>query len=150
MSQSVEVDLVIASFELLAEAIADLNAALRKQSRLETRDGQSHTVDYVCSDADGTQVGIRIDPRTAEVWVAGRPLQLTAKEYQALLVLHRADGGLVTKQALATGAWPELGGIVSDDSIEQLIARLRRKIEETPDRPRCLLTVRGLGYRLVK
>lgn len=93
---------------------------------------------------------IRIDPRTAEVWVAGHPLQLTAKEYQALLVLHRADGGLVTKQALATGAWPELGGIVSDDSIEQLIARLRRKIEETPDRPRSLLTVRGLGYRLVK
>jgi hypothetical protein len=60
----VEVDLVIVSFELLKEAIADLNAALRKQSRLETRGGQSHEVDYVCSDADGTQVGIRIDPRT--------------------------------------------------------------------------------------
>jgi hypothetical protein len=64
VSQNVEVDLVIVSFELLAEAIADLNAALRKQSRLETRDGQSHSVDYVCSDADGTQVGIRVDPRT--------------------------------------------------------------------------------------
>lgn len=94
--------------------------------------------------------GIRIDRRTAEVWVNGRPLQLTAKEYQALLVLHRADGGLVTKQALATGVWPELEGMVSDDSIEQLIARLRRKIEQVPDRPRSLLTVRGLGYRLVK
>jgi hypothetical protein len=64
MSQSVHVTLVIASFELLAEAIADLNAALRKQSRLETRDGQRHEVDYVCTDADGTQVGIRVDART--------------------------------------------------------------------------------------
>jgi hypothetical protein len=94
--------------------------------------------------------GIRIDPRTAEVWLRGRLLQLTAKEYQALALLHRADGGLVTKQALATGVWPEIEGMVSDDSIEQLIARLRRKIEETPERPRSLVTVRGLGYRLMK
>jgi len=64
MSQSVEVTLVMASFELLAEAIADLRASLRKQSQLETRDGRSHRVDYVVTDGEGTQVGVRIDPRT--------------------------------------------------------------------------------------
>jgi hypothetical protein len=64
MSQSVHLTLVLASFELLAEAIADLRAGLRQQSSLETRDGQVHRVDYVVTDEEGTQVGVRIDPRT--------------------------------------------------------------------------------------
>lgn len=64
MSQCVEIRLVLASFELLAEAIADLRAGLRKQSSLETRDGQSHRVDYVVTGAEGIQVGVRIDPKT--------------------------------------------------------------------------------------
>jgi len=64
MSQSVEILLVLSSFELLKEAIADLKAGLSKQSGLETRDGQTHKVDYVVTDAEGSQVGIRVDPRT--------------------------------------------------------------------------------------
>jgi hypothetical protein len=64
MSQSVEILLVLSSFELLKEAIADLRAALTKQSSLETRDGQTHEVDYVVTDAEGSRVGIRVDPRT--------------------------------------------------------------------------------------
>ena len=64
MSQSVHVTLVLASFELLREAIADLKAGLREQSSLETRDGRRHRVDYVVTDEDGTQVGVRIDPKS--------------------------------------------------------------------------------------
>jgi hypothetical protein len=64
MSQSVEILLVLSSFELLKEAVADLRAALSKQSKLETREGQTHKVDYVVTDAEGSQVGIRVDPRT--------------------------------------------------------------------------------------
>lgn len=64
MSQSVHITLVLASFELLKEAVADLRAGLGKQSKLETRDGQTHRVDYVITDEDGTQVGVRIDPKT--------------------------------------------------------------------------------------
>ena len=64
MSQSVHVTLVLASFELLREAIADLKAGLREQSSLETRDGRRHRVDYVVTDEEGTQVGVRIDPKS--------------------------------------------------------------------------------------
>ena len=64
MSQSVHVTLVLASFELLREAIADLKAGLREQSTLETRDGRRHRVDYVVTDEEGTQVGVRIDPKS--------------------------------------------------------------------------------------
>jgi alkanesulfonate monooxygenase SsuD/methylene tetrahydromethanopterin reductase-like flavin-dependent oxidoreductase (luciferase family) len=64
VSQSLEIQLVLSSFEALAEAIAELRAALRQESRLETRDGRTHRVDYVVTDEEGTQVGIRIDPKT--------------------------------------------------------------------------------------
>ncbi len=93
--------------------------------------------------------GITINPRTAEVALDGRPVHVTAKEYLALALLYRQSGALVTKQDLAAGVWPEHGGIVSDDSIEQVIARLRRKLEDNPEHPRRIVTVRGLGYRLV-
>jgi pSer/pThr/pTyr-binding forkhead associated (FHA) protein len=93
--------------------------------------------------------GITINPRTAEVALDGRPVHVTAKEYLALALLYQQSGALVTKQELAAGVWPEHGGIVSDDSIEQIIARLRRKLEDDSDRPQRIVTVRGLGYRLV-
>jgi two-component system response regulator RegX3 len=75
-------------------------------------------------------------------------VQLTAKEYQVLAVLHAADGGLVTKHDLAQRAWPEVGGVAGNESIEQMLSRLRRKLEADPERPQHLITVRGLGYRL--
>lgn len=93
--------------------------------------------------------GITINPRTAEVARDGRPVHVTAKEYLALALLYQKGGALVTKQELAAGVWPEYQGAVSDDGIEQVIARLRRKLEEHPEQPRHILTVRGLGYRLI-
>jgi pSer/pThr/pTyr-binding forkhead associated (FHA) protein len=93
--------------------------------------------------------GIRVDTSTAEVWANGRRVQLTAKEYQAVALLYRMGGALVTKQDLAVQVWPEHGGAVGDSNIEQLIYRLRRKLEEDPEHPRFLITMRGLGYRLM-
>jgi pSer/pThr/pTyr-binding forkhead associated (FHA) protein len=93
--------------------------------------------------------GITVNPRTAEVALDGRPVHVTAKEYLALALLYQRSGALVTKHDLAAGVWPEHGGIVSDDSIEQVIARLRRKLEDDAQHPRRILTVRGFGYRLV-
>jgi pSer/pThr/pTyr-binding forkhead associated (FHA) protein len=95
-----------------------------------------------------TQSGLRVDLEKAEVWVDGRPVSLGPKEYLALALLYRRRGALVTKEELATQVWPEFQGAVSDYNIEQLISRLRRKLEHDPDHPRYVLTVRGLGYRL--
>jgi hypothetical protein len=93
--------------------------------------------------------GVAINPVTAEVWVDGRQVSVTEKEYLALVVLTARTGALVSKQDLATQVWPEYGGAVNDYNIEQVISRLRRKLEEEPEHPRYLITVRGLGYRLV-
>jgi hypothetical protein len=50
--------------ELLAQAIQQLGATLRECKTLATRDGNTHVVDRVATAADGTQIGVRIDPRT--------------------------------------------------------------------------------------
>lgn len=92
---------------------------------------------------------VRVDPVTAEVRVRGEPVKVSAKEYLALSYLYQHAGALVTKEALATSVWPEYEGNVSDYNVEQLISRVRRKLEPEPEKPQHLLTVRGLGYRLV-
>lgn len=100
-------------------------------------------------DTPTADVGLRIDLRKAEVWLRGLRVNVTAKEYLALSALSLKNGALVRRQELAEQVWPEYEGAVSDENIEQLISRLRRKLEDEPERPRYLLTVRGLGYRLV-
>jgi hypothetical protein len=95
-----------------------------------------------------TESGLRVDLEKAEVWVNGRQVSLGPKEYLALALLYRRRGALVTKEELAAHVWPEFQGAVSDYNIEQLISRLRRKLEQDPEHPRYVLTVRGLGYRL--
>lgn len=79
----------------------------------------------------------------------GREVRLTAKELLALAALHGRSGDLCSKDELAKKVWPEFEGAVDDESIEQVISRLRRKIEPDPRHPRYLLTARGLGYRLL-
>ena len=91
---------------------------------------------------------ISVDAKRAEVRVDGRDVTVTARELLALAALADDPGALVTKDDLAKKVWPESGGVVSDDSIEQLISRLRRKLGDDAREPRYLLTVRGLGYRL--
>ena len=88
--------------------------------------------------------GLRLDTDAAVVWVGERRLELTAKEFRALTLLYQRLGSLCSKEDLAAHVWPEYGGNVGDYNIDQLISRLRRKLGA--DR---LLTVRGLGYRLV-
>jgi len=97
----------------------------------------------------GTWARIRVDPRTAEVWVDEQPVAVTAKEFLALRALIDRYGGLISKDDLARAVWPEYQGAVGDYNIEQLVSRLRRKLEPDPQHPQMLLTVRGLGYRLL-
>jgi len=91
----------------------------------------------------------RVDARTAEVWINGHPVRVTAKEFLVLRALAVRPGALVSKNDLACAAWPECDGAVADYNVEQLVSRLRRKIEPDARHPVSLITVRGLGYRLL-
>jgi DNA-binding response OmpR family regulator len=91
---------------------------------------------------------LSVDLARHEVRLRGDLLALTPKEYRLIAFLYGRDGAVATSEEIASEVWPELDGAVSDDSITQVVARLRRKVEDDPGDPRFILTVRGFGYRL--
>ena len=77
----------------------------------------------------------------------GRETALTAKEFALLKTLWEARGNIVTIDALCAALWE--GPLVGyENTLMVHIRRLREKVEAEPSRPKWLLTVRGLGYRL--
>lgn len=80
---------------------------------------------------------------------SGLETALTAKEFALLRKLWENRGNIVTIDALCAALWE--GPIVGyENTLMVHIRRLREKIEADPSRPRYLLTVRGLGYRLAR
>ena len=79
----------------------------------------------------------------------GQALPLTAKEFALLKKLWDERGNIVTIDALCQALWD--GPLVGyENTLMVHIRRLREKLEADPSHPRYLLTVRGLGYRLVR
>ena len=76
-------------------------------------------------------------------------LSLTAKELALLKKLNENRGNIVTFDALSDAVWGE-NYYGYENTLMVHIRRLRAKIEENPSSPVWLLTVRGLGYKLVK
>lgn len=77
----------------------------------------------------------------------GNVVQLTAKEYEILNVLARNAGRIVTIDALCEACWGTSFGY--ENSLMTHIRRLREKTEANPSRPLSLITVKGLGYKLI-
>lgn len=91
----------------------------------------------------------RVNFATAEVErTDGDTVLLTAKEHEILSVLARNAGRIVTIDALCEACWGTSFGY--ENSLMAHIRRLREKIEANPSRPASLVTVKGLGYKLVK
>lgn len=89
-----------------------------------------------------------IDFDRAEVIKNGEHLPLTAKEYDILTVLYRNTGRIVTIDALCEAAWGD-NPFGYENSLMAHIRRIREKIEASPSRPESLITVKGLGYKLI-
>lgn len=90
---------------------------------------------------------IEIDEHLRTVFVAGREVHLTPKEYDLLIALARRNGAPVSKRMLASEVWDD--GIQSGSrTIDQHIVELRRKLEPERANPRHIRTVRKFGYCL--
>lgn len=89
-----------------------------------------------------------IDFDRAEVIKGGEHIALTAKEYDILSILYRNAGRIVTIDALCEAAWGE-NPFGYENSLMAHIRRIREKIELNPSRPVSLVTVKGLGYKLI-
>ncbi len=92
---------------------------------------------------------LRINLMTREVISAGNEVQLTPKEYSLLSVLAREAGKVITREDLVKRAWGDEFA-ESVDNLKLYIHYLRKKIEVSPERPRYILTSRGVGYRFIE
>ena len=89
-----------------------------------------------------------IDFSAAEIIKNNVHIPLTAKEHELLSVLYRNAGRIVTIDALCEALWGD-NPFGYENSLMAHIRRIREKIEENPSQPVSLVTVKGLGYKLI-
>ena len=77
-----------------------------------------------------------------------KELFLSALEYRLLLLLLQNKGQILTRNQLLEEIWDASGEYVNDNTLSVYMKRLREKIEENPQSPRLLHTIRGIGYRM--
>jgi DNA-binding response OmpR family regulator len=89
-----------------------------------------------------------VDLAAAEVRINRRRVQLSTKEFALLRLLFENRGKVCSKDEIGHVVWSEYQSGVFDYQIENLVRRLRKKIETDPRSPQLVLTMRGLGYKL--
>jgi DNA-binding response OmpR family regulator len=94
-----------------------------------------------------TTVGaLRLNPITHAVSSDDREVALTPTEFRLLAALAARPGEVVRRRELVQAAWPA-GAMVHDNTLDQYVARLRRKLRDLAA-PAAIATVHGVGYRL--
>jgi DNA-binding response OmpR family regulator len=119
--------------------LARIKAVLRRSQRTTS----STDPPYAFSVGD-----ISIDPRTHTVEVKGMPVDLTPSEFKLLLTLALDAEQIISSDDLLARVWG--AEYVGQPQVVYVHLRgLRKKIEENPNRPKRIITVRGVGYKLV-
>ncbi len=96
-------------------------------------------------------VWLQIDDERKEVRVDDCLITLSRKEYSLLWFLCRRTGTICSRDEIIPEVWPEAqdSGAVSDATIDQLIHRLREKVEPNPSSPSRIISKKSFGYMLV-
>lgn len=130
----------------------------RVLGRRELRDGDSlkvGEVNFLFHDPDTTTSenpvpNLEVDAAAGVVRVNRKPVSLSPKEYLLVAYLYERRGQVCSKDEIGHSVWPEYeAGGIFDYQIENLVRRLRTRIETDPANPQLLFTVRGLGYKLI-
>jgi two-component system response regulator MprA len=88
-----------------------------------------------------------LDPARHALLMGDHEVALTPTEFRLLGRLMSEPGSVVRRYALVAAAWPH-GAIVSDNTLDSYVRRLRNKLEKLDDLPAAAITtVRGVGYR---
>ncbi|MBS4207181.1 response regulator transcription factor [Bacillus sp. FJAT-50079] len=91
---------------------------------------------------------IRINTLEGKVYKQGAEITLTALEYRLLLIFANHLGQVLSRNQLLEQIWDVAGDFVNDNTLTVYIKRLREKLEDDPQHPTMIKTVRGLGYKV--
>ena len=120
----------------VVEVVARIRVALRRRRRAKAGGGEV-----------AARFGVvELDVAGRRILVEGNEVESTAREFDLLLFLHTHPGTVFSREQLMQQVWgPNHFGTVR--TVDNFIARLRAKIEDDPDQPKHIETVRGVGYR---
>ncbi|MFQ6033809.1 MAG: winged helix-turn-helix domain-containing protein [Candidatus Bipolaricaulia bacterium] len=90
---------------------------------------------------------LQLDDAAKRVLLRGREVELSPREYELLKLLASAPGRVFSNQEILDAVWKGQGFATTKD-VKQYVYLLRRKLEEDPQNPELILTVRGFGYKL--
>ncbi len=91
---------------------------------------------------------LTIDPEGCRVMKDGKIIELTAREFEILQYMAQNIGRVISRERLYETVWGE-DSFGCDNTIMVHIRHLREKIENDPTSPEYLITLKGLGYKLV-
>jgi DNA-binding response OmpR family regulator len=120
----------------VGELLARVAAVLRRSRRRPEREARFRIGDT------------EVDLRRMTAVRGGRPVDVSPREFEILQLLLAHRGETVTREQLLQHLWGEHASLLTR-AIDTHVARLRHKLEPEPARPRYLLTVHRVGYRLV-
>ncbi len=120
----------------IRELIARIKTVLRRYQK------ESSTKNVIELDS------LRINILDAKVYKNGKEILLTALEYRLLLIFANNEGQILSRNQLLEGIWDVAGDFVNDNTLTVYIKRLRDKLEEDPQNPSIIKTVRGFGYKV--
>jgi two-component system, OmpR family, response regulator VicR len=120
----------------LRELISRMNAVLRRRAPVEASDRP-----LTCGD-------VTVITQQAKVYKNGNEVLLTALEYRLLLALFANQGRVLTRAQILSQIWDVDEDYVNDNTLTVYVKRLREKLEDDPQTPTLIQTVRGLGYKV--
>nr|HRJ44602.1 response regulator transcription factor [Caldilineaceae bacterium] len=124
----------------------DMDILLARVKAVLRRDQQNRPVS---TPSQPIAVGdLRIEPAAHQVTVRGQVVELAPKEYDLLYYLAQRAGEAVPMDEIVDNVWGD-EWVGETQTVYVHVRWLRTKIEADPAKPRRLLTVRGVGYRLV-
>ena len=91
---------------------------------------------------------ITVDTDKGVVSKNGAEIALSALEYKILLTFIANRGRMLSRAYLLDEVWDMAGDFVNDNTLTVYIKRLREKIEDDPQSPQIIRTVRGMGYKV--
>jgi DNA-binding response OmpR family regulator len=129
-------DYIVKPFSI-PEFLARVDAVIRRSRGPATTDpdGRLHFDD------------LAIDLVTREVFVGDRPIELTAREFNLLAFLASSPRQVFSRDQILEHVWGSSGDWQDAATVTEHVRRIRRKVEDDPDKPRFVQTVRSVGYR---
>lgn len=91
---------------------------------------------------------LKIEPDGCQASKGGKEIELTAREFEILTCLAENKGRVISRERLYETIWGE-DSFGCDNTVMVHIRHLREKIEDNPNDPQYIVTMKGLGYKLV-